>query len=253
MPDYGRHIASQRGRGGDYTYGAREAASYLSGEMADAYRTNTAFLAKPMQGDKFGYKKAKPAITQREDALQSVNRLRDIAGMNALGEFQKYAIGFSKPWKVHTTDEGFLTEETFNLGEGSPEAKDTGKKMSRKEGSDKTWTERYNALKTAQPTTPDTAFSYANENWNQDSRLALKEQFQAARRGEGVSDSPYLAGFRGRDLSKNRRFGGTGATTKGGMYISPFQQRVNNAYLTGGLAAAQSYVQSNPELAYAGI
>lgn len=193
---YGRNITAQKGARTDYTYAQRSASDYLNPTQQIAYGNALAEAAKPMDTKNKDFKTQRKQIEDREYTMEQVNRLRDIAGINALGEYDIVRQDFSKPYKLNTS-QGFLTDEKVGAESGALE-KDTRRLGTvedqranttmgfRDVQKGNTWMERYEALRKPR-TLSDKAWNYGGSAGNAaasgDERVMLRERFKQMRLG----------------------------------------------------------------------
>jgi len=177
---YGRNVKAQSDYGATqraYQYSPKAAQEYLSGDQAAAYESARKEAYTPFQPGQ-GFRAHKPQIDQRQASFDRMERLRDVAGTNALGNFTKTAGELSKPWKLQAS-QGFLTETQENRDEPAMTAHpDRMGSLS----DPNSYVSRRQAL-TARQDAPDEAFNLLKDN---DKRLKLKAQFEAQRLGIGL-------------------------------------------------------------------
>jgi len=193
---YGRSITAQKGGNIDYRFAERGASDYLNPTQQIAYSNALTEAAKPMDAGTKDFKTQRKQIESREYTMEQVNRLRDLAGMNALGEFDAYRQNFSKPYKVNAS-RGFLADE--EVGAESGALVDDTRKLKTVEDQrastvqgfrdvekGNTWAQRYEALRKPR-TLSDKAWNYGGSQGNMqtagDERIALREKFKNMRLG----------------------------------------------------------------------
>jgi len=180
---YGRNVKAQSDYGATqraYQYSPRAAQDYLSGDALVAYESARKEAFTPFLPGQ-GFRAHQPQINARESAFNRMEKLRDIAGVNALGDFTKQAGKLSKPWKLQAS-QGFLTEPEQSREEPVMTAHPDKMGDPNNPGS---YAARRQALTTRQYN-PDEAFTLIKDD---DRRLKLKAQFEASRMGLGSNPS----------------------------------------------------------------
>lgn len=114
--DYGRGGVQVGGKGGltkssAYDFSPREAGSYLSGEAAGEYAQASSILRGDLPTTGKG-KQLAAAVAGKKKAKESVGKLREIAGAQAVGEFLDFAGGMGRGTQT-TASRGLLSGESY--------------------------------------------------------------------------------------------------------------------------------------------
>lgn len=195
---YGRTLTAQSDQGkarAAYDYGEKGAGEYLDPHQRSAYENVMKEINTPMAVG-MGFRRQIPEIGRREDLLKQMGRLRDVAGANALGDFESFASGFAKPHRAHAS-KGFLTEDL--AGPASlPTPSAHPRHMSEKTDTGENWYQRYANL--AGNVLDDKAFAglgrrgdprggeAAAEAYGTDARVQLRDKFRNMRLGIDTPD-----------------------------------------------------------------
>ena len=179
---YGRNVKAQSDYGATqraYQYSPRAAQDYLSGDQEAAYESARKAAFTPFLPGQ-GFRAARPEIDQREMNFNRMDKLREIAGVNALGDFTKQAGQMSKPWKLQAA-QGFLTENPDVNREEPVMTAHPGRMGSLSDPN--SYVSRRTAMTTRQENQSDESFNLLKDD---DSRLKLKAKFEAQRMGMGL-------------------------------------------------------------------
>lgn len=237
---YGRKVKAQSDYGATqraYQYSPRAAQEYLSGDQAAAYESARKEAYTPFLPGQ-GFRAHRPQIDQREAAFDRMERLRELAGTNALGGFTEQAGQLSKPYRL-TAAQGFLTEEPMSRDE--PVMTAYPKKMGSL-SDPASYAARRQALTTRQDA-PDEAFNLLKDD---DKRLKLRAQVMAAKQGVGLgSSSPGLPGIPSMPVMPTRPTGAFGSSSQEKSYNNAMAQ-YNRQY------AEFLKAMEDPEKAYVG-
>jgi len=206
---YGRNIRAQGDAGRSqeaYKWAEGTAEEYLTPEQQAAYKTSRATYGAAMPVG-LGFRKQRPEIAKREQALSQAMRLRDVAGTRALGAFEEKArTELSKPYKLKA-EQGFI--EGVDLGPDSmPEMTAHQGRMSlvdkKMNPEENTWWQRYENMRTG-IRADDPAFKGFSDAQAtaDDARVQLREKFRAMRMGQNLpeikvkSSGSKLKGYKG--------------------------------------------------------
>ena len=196
---YGRKITAQGDQGRSqeaYKWAEGETTDYLTPEQQSAYKTSRATYDASMPAG-LGFRKQRPEIAKREQALSQAMRLRDVAGTRALGAFEEHArTNLSKPFKLHA-DQGFI--EGVDLGPDSmPEMTAHQGRMSlvdkKMNPEENTWWQRYENMRTG-IRAEDKEFKGFSDPTAvaEDARVKLRDKFRAMRMGQDLPEIKVIS------------------------------------------------------------
>lgn len=189
---YGREVKAQKGQKVDYTFQERPAEEFLTDPVQrSAYERGLAEYNAAMPSG-LSFKAQKKEIDRREQIYDQVRRLRDLAGVNALGEFESFASSLGRSTKA-SAPAGFLSERRIGVESPLPTLGGAEKDKSRAE-----FLKRYQDIQgKAVDDRPFMGISAAGVT--EDERVKLRDRFRNMRLGidvpERTSGSPMISPY----------------------------------------------------------